>query len=58
MTKPSEIELFIQSYKNEISGKRQITLESFNGSEAMRRVDKVNADTFHADLKQRIRRGY
>ncbi|EBE1549934.1 toll/interleukin-1 receptor domain-containing protein [Salmonella enterica] len=58
MTKPVEIELFIQSYKNEISGKRQITLESFNGSEAMRHVDKMNADKFHADLKQKIWRGY
>ncbi len=58
MTKPSDIEFFIQSYNNEISGKRQITFESINGSEAMRRLNKRNADTFHTDLKQKIRRGF
>nr|WP_318384782.1 toll/interleukin-1 receptor domain-containing protein [uncultured Enterobacter sp.] len=58
MTKPAEIEMFIQSYKNETSGKRKITLESINGSEAMRSLDKINAETFHTDLKQKIRRGY
>ncbi|MDY4335734.1 TIR domain-containing protein [Pectobacterium brasiliense] len=58
MKKPAEIEFFIQSYKNEISGKRRISLESLNGSEAMRSFDKINADSFHTDLKEKIRRGY
>ncbi|MBD9553091.1 TIR domain-containing protein [Pantoea sp. PNT01] len=58
MTKPSDIEFFIQSYKDEISGKRQISFESINGSESMRRLNKRNADTFHTDLKQKIRRGF
>lgn len=58
MTKPAEIELFIRSYKNEISGKRGMSLESLNGSESMRNLNKINADSFHTDLKEKIRRGY
>lgn len=57
MTKPAEIELFIRSYKNEISGKRRISLESLNRSESMRSFDKINADTFHTDLKEKFGEG-
>lgn len=58
MTKAAELEMFIQFYKGEYSLKRSMSLESVNGSESVRNFNKANADSFHADLKARIRRGY
>lgn len=58
MTKLTDLELFIQSYKSEFTEKRSMGLESFEGSESMRKTNKNNADLFHAQLKAKIRRGY
>jgi hypothetical protein len=58
MTKPADLELFIQSYKSESTAKRSMGLESFEGSESMRKTNMTNAELFHAELKAKIRRGY
>ncbi|MEB0147028.1 toll/interleukin-1 receptor domain-containing protein [Pseudomonas sp. CCC2.2] len=58
MTKPIDLELFIQSYKSEFTAKRSMSLESFEGSESLRKANKTNADAFHSELKAKIRRGY
>lgn len=58
MTKPIDLELFIQSYKNESIAKRSMGLESFEVNESIRKVNKTNADLFHSELKAKIRRGY
>lgn len=58
MTKPIDLEFFIQAYKSEPTMKRSTGLESFEGSESIRKANKTNADLFHSELKAKIRRGY
>ncbi|WP_198919670.1 toll/interleukin-1 receptor domain-containing protein [Pseudomonas chlororaphis] len=58
LTKASDIDFFIEAYRNESALKRSFSLESVNGSESQRAVNRSNADRFHTELKTRIRRGY
>jgi hypothetical protein len=58
LTSDRDIEFFIDAYRNESTIKRSMSLESVNGSEAVRSVNKTNADRFHTDLKSRILRGF
>ncbi|OLF56239.1 toll/interleukin-1 receptor domain-containing protein [Pseudomonas chlororaphis] len=58
LSKASDIELFIDTYRNESALKRSLSLESVDGSESLHTHNKTNADHFHAELKARIRRGY
>lgn len=58
MTRISEIDLFISSYKGEIAVKRSISLESITGNESVYKTNKINADQFHSELKTKILRGY
>ncbi|WP_192559515.1 toll/interleukin-1 receptor domain-containing protein [Pseudomonas allokribbensis] len=58
MTKATDIDLFIESYKSELISERSISLESIVGSESLHKINKSNADKFHSELKTKIRRGY
>ncbi|MCY1248584.1 hypothetical protein D9M72_620290 [compost metagenome] len=58
LTSDRDIEFFIDAYRNESMLKRSMSLDSVTGSESVRRVNKSNADRFHADLKSRIIRGF
>ncbi|MGE8152304.1 toll/interleukin-1 receptor domain-containing protein [Pseudomonas vancouverensis] len=53
-----DIEFFIDAYRNEVTHKRSMSLESINGSESARSYNRSNADHFHADLKARVLRGF
>ncbi|EPA95766.1 toll/interleukin-1 receptor domain-containing protein [Pseudomonas umsongensis] len=53
-----DIEFFIDAYRNEMTVKRSMSLESVTGSESVRSVNRTNADRFHTDLKSRIIRGF
>ena len=53
-----DIEFFIDAYRNELTVKRSMSLESVTGSESVRSVNRINADRFHTDLKSRIIRGF
>lgn len=53
-----DIEFFIVAYRNELTVKRSMSLESVTGSESVRSVNRTNADRFHTDLKSRIIRGF
>ncbi|MHC8316485.1 toll/interleukin-1 receptor domain-containing protein [Pseudomonas sp. LB3P31] len=57
MTCAKDIEFFIDAYKNEVMLKRSAALDSITGSQSTRSYNKTNAERFHADLKNRIRRG-
>ena len=58
LTSDRDIEFFIEAYRNESTLKRSMSLESVNGSESARSVNRSNADRFHTDLKSRIIRGF
>lgn len=58
LTSDRDIEFFIDAYRNESTLKRSMSLESVNGSESARSVNRSNADRFHTDLKSRIIRGF
>ncbi|KAB0484429.1 TIR domain-containing protein [Pseudomonas reinekei] len=58
LTSNRDIEFFIDAYRNESTIKRSMSLESVNGSESVRSVNRTNADRFHTDLKSRIIRGF
>jgi hypothetical protein len=58
LTSDKDIEFFIDAYRNEVTLKRSIALESVTGSESARTFNKTNADRFHTDLKSRIIRGF
>jgi hypothetical protein len=58
LTSDKDIEFFIDAYRNEVTLKRSIALESVTGSESARTFNKTNADRFHSDLKSRIIRGF
>ena len=52
----SDLDFFIDAYREEVSSKRSISLESM--SESVKGTYKRNADMFHEQLKNRIRRGF
>lgn len=52
----TDINFFIDAYREEVLTKRSIGLESI--SESVRGIYKGNADLFHDQLKNRIRRGF
>lgn len=51
----SDLDFFIDAYREEVSNKRSMSLESM--SESVKGSYKRNADMFHEQLKNRIRRG-
>jgi hypothetical protein len=53
-----DIEFFIDAYRNELTVKRSMSLESVTGSESVCSANRTNADRFHTDLKSRIIRGF
>ncbi|VVO61269.1 hypothetical protein PS732_00827 [Pseudomonas fluorescens] len=52
----SDLDFFIDAYREEVSNKRWMSLESM--SESVKGSYKRNADMFHEQLKNRIRRGF
>lgn len=52
----SDLDFFIDAYREEVSNKRSMSLESI--SESVKGTYKRNADIFHEQLKNRIRRGF
>ncbi|RON70641.1 toll/interleukin-1 receptor domain-containing protein [Pseudomonas fluorescens] len=52
----SDLNFFIDAYREEVSSKRSMSLESM--SESVKGTYKRNADMFHEQLKNRIRRGF
>ncbi|MBP5957540.1 toll/interleukin-1 receptor domain-containing protein [Pseudomonas anatoliensis] len=52
----SDLDFFIDAYREEVSNKRSMSLESM--SESVKGTYKRNADMFHEQLKNRIRRGF
>jgi hypothetical protein len=52
----SDLNFFIDAYREEVSSKRSITLGSSN--ESFSGTYKRNAEVFHEQLKNRIRRGF
>lgn len=52
----SDLNFFIDAYREEVSSKRSIVLDSSN--ESFSGTYKRNAEVFHEQLKSRIRRGF
>ena len=52
----SDLDFFIDAYREEVSNKRSMSLESI--SESVKGSYKRDADMFHEQLKNRIRRGF
>ena len=52
----SDLDFFIDAYREEVSKKRSMSLESI--SESVKGSYKRDADMFHEQLKNRIRRGF
>ena len=52
----SDLTFFIDAYREEVSNKRSMTLDSSN--ESFSGTYKRNAEIFHEQLKNRIRRGF
>ena len=52
----NDINFFIDAYREELLSKRSMGLESF--SESVRGTYRRNAELFHDQLKNRIRRGF
>lgn len=52
----SDLNFFIDAYREEVSNKRSMSLESI--SESVKGTYKRNAEIFHEQLKNRIRRGF
>ncbi|MFJ7315344.1 toll/interleukin-1 receptor domain-containing protein [Pseudomonas sp. NPDC098747] len=52
----SDLNFFIDAYREEVSSKRSMTLDSSN--ESVKGTYKRNAEVFHDQLKNRIRRGF
>ena len=52
----NDISFFIEAYREEVITSRSATLDSIN--ESTRNVYKQNAELFHNQLKNRVRRGY
>ncbi|WP_339448546.1 toll/interleukin-1 receptor domain-containing protein [Pseudomonas sp. EA_5y_Pfl2_R50] len=51
-----DLDFFIEAYREEVSNKRSMSLESI--SESVKGTYKRNAEFFHEQLKNRIRRGF
>ena len=51
-----DLEFFIDAYREEVATKRSMTLDSIN--ESLCGTSKRNAELFHDQLKNRIRRGF
>ncbi|MFJ2687949.1 toll/interleukin-1 receptor domain-containing protein [Pseudomonas sp. NPDC087342] len=56
LTSEKDIEFFIDAYRDEVMSKRSMMLDSI--SESLRSTYKKNADIFHDQLKNRVRRGF
>jgi hypothetical protein len=56
LTSDNDINFFIDAYREEVTTKRSAILDSVN--ESIRSVYKQNAELFHSQLKNRVRRGY
>ncbi|MHC8324478.1 toll/interleukin-1 receptor domain-containing protein [Pseudomonas sp. LB1P83] len=56
LSSDSDLNFFIDAYRDEAVSKRSVILDSIN--ESTRKIYKQNADLFHDQLKNRIRRGY
>lgn len=56
LTSDNDVNFFIDAYREEVTTKRSAVLDSAN--ESMRSVYKQNAELFHSQLKNRVRRGY
>ncbi|VEF07623.1 MTH538 TIR-like domain (DUF1863) [Pseudomonas fluorescens] len=52
----SDLDFFIDAYREEVSNKRSVTLGSI--SESVKSTYKHNAEVFHEQLKNRIKRGF
>ena len=57
MTKSTDLELFIESYNSETTSRRTMALGSVS-NESMRSTNRKNAEHFHTELKNKIRRGF
>jgi hypothetical protein len=57
LSSAKDLDFFIEAYKTEVTLKRSASLEWITGSASTRSYNKTNADRFHTDLKNRIRRG-
>lgn len=56
LSSDTDLSFFIDAYRKEAMSERSLGMESF--SESIRGTFKRNADLFHDQLKDRIRRGY
>ncbi|MEB0046416.1 MULTISPECIES: toll/interleukin-1 receptor domain-containing protein [unclassified Pseudomonas] len=56
LSSEKDIEFFIDAYREEVTNKRSMTLDSVN--ESLRGTYKKNAEHFHDQLKNRIHRGF
>jgi hypothetical protein len=52
----SDLDFFIDAYRDEVTSKRSMALDSIN--ESIKGSYKRNAEFFHEQLKNRIRRGF
>jgi hypothetical protein len=57
LSSAKDLDFFIEAYKTEVNLKRSASLEWITGSASTRSYNETNADRFHTDLKNRIRRG-
>lgn len=57
LSSAKDLDFFIEAYKTEVTLKRSASLEWITGSASTRSANKSNAERFHTDLKNRIRRG-
>lgn len=57
LTSVKDVDFFIEAYKTEVLLKRSVSLESITGNASISDYNKINAERFHTDLKNRIRRG-
>ncbi|MBK5553549.1 toll/interleukin-1 receptor domain-containing protein [Pseudomonas sp. TH03] len=56
LTDDQDLGFFIEAYREEVTNKRSMALDSIN--ESLRGTYKKNAEYFHDQLKNRIRRGF
>ena len=54
----TDLDFFIDAYRNEQTLKRVMTLDSISSNESIRTNNRTSADRFHTELKARIRRGF
>ena len=56
LSSDGDLNFFIDAYRDEVISKRSVILDSIN--ESTRKIYKQNAELFHDQLKNRIRRGF